>query len=161
MNTNMAHRDGLHPHSNALSRPFGALMSNMLGEELSRWIDDEYSGLSSRQSTAGVPVNIRETDKTYEVEVIAPGLKKSDFKVAVDGRQLSISFEHSAHEKEGDEKKGYLRQEFRHRSFSRSFMLDDTMDANKISAGYTDGVLHLHVPKKEEAQRIVRHVDIK
>ena len=160
MNTNMVKRDGNNASSNPMMRPFGSLLSNLVGSDLSRWFDDEDWGLSSR-SAGNVPVNIRETDKTYELEVMAPGLKKSDFKVSLDGKQLSISFEQNDEKKEGDEKSGYLRQEYRHRSFSRSFMLDDTVDANKISADYTDGVLHLCVPKKEEAQRIVRSVEVK
>lgn len=159
MNTNMVKRDGNNASANPMMRPFGSLLSNLVGSDLSRWFDDEDLGLNSR-SAGSVPVNIRETDKTYELEVMAPGLKKSDFKVSVDGKQLSISFEQNDEKKEGDEKTGYLRQEYRHRSFSRSFMLDDTVDANKISADYTDGVLHLCVPKKEEAQRIVRSVEV-
>jgi HSP20 family protein len=161
MNANMVKKDGTSAGSNLMTRPFGSLLSNLMGSDVSRWFDDEDWGLSSRVSQANVPVNIRETDKTYELEVMAPGLKKSDFKVSVDGKQLSISFEQNDEKKEGDEKTGYIRQEYRHRSFSRTFTLDDTVDANKISADYTDGVLHLCVPKKEEAQRIVRSVEVK
>lgn len=161
MNANMVKRDNGNVNTNAMVRPFGSLVSSLLGNELSRWFDDESWGLSSRVTPSSVPVNIRETDTTYEVEVIAPGLKKSDFKVSVDGKQLNIFFEQNDEKKEGDEKSGYIRREYSHRSFSRSFTLDDTVDANKISADYTDGVLHLCVPKKEEAQRVVRNVEVK
>src|SRR5689334_18709498 len=109
------------------TRPFGSLVSSLLGNEMSRWLDDDFWGLTNRVTPNTIPVNIRETDKSYEVEVMAPGLKKSDFKVSLDGKQLSISFEHKEEQKEGDEKAGYLRQEYRHQSFSRSFTLDDTV----------------------------------
>lgn len=158
MSTNMVKRD----NSNVpTARPFGALVSSLLGQDMGRWLDDDFWGLSNRTTPNAVPVNIRETDKTYEVDVMAPGLKKSDFKVSVDGKQLTISFEHKEEQKEGNEKGGYLRQEYRHQSFSRTFSLDDTVDANKITAVYTDGVLHLSVPKKEEAQRMIRTVEVK
>jgi HSP20 family protein len=161
MNTNMVKRDNSVANAHPANRPFGTLVSSLLGQDMGRWLDDEFWGLTNRVSPNAVPVNIRETDKTYEVEVMAPGLKKSDFKVSLDGKQLNISFEHKEEQKEGDEKQGYLRQEYRHQSFSRSFTLDDTVDANKIAATYTDGVLHLTVPKKEEAQRVVRTVEVK
>lgn len=161
MNTNMVKRDNSVMNATPTVRPFGSLVSSLLGQDMSRWLDDDFWGLTNRVTPTSVPVNIRETDKTYEVEVMAPGLKKTDFKISLDGKQLSISFEHKEEQKEGDEKSGYLRQEYRHQSFTRSFSLDDTVDANKIAATYTDGVLHLTVPKKEEAQRVVRNVEVK
>jgi HSP20 family protein len=169
MNTNMAKSDnramsantGTRSRGYALDRPFGSVISSLLGKEMSQWFDDDVWGLTNRITPGSVPVNIRETDKTYEVEVMAPGLKKNDFNVSLDGKQLTISFEHKEEQKEGAEREGYLRQEYRHQSFARTFSLDDTVDANKIDATYTDGVLHLTVPKKEEAQRIVRNVEVK
>lgn len=162
MSTNMVKRDnGANNSAMQATRPFGTLVSTLLGNEMGRWLDDDFWGLTNRVTPNTVPVNIRETDKTYEVEVMAPGLKKSDFKVSLDGKQLSISLDHKEEQKEGGGKEGYLRQEYRHQSFSRSFLLDDTVDANNIAAIYNDGVLHLTVPKKEEAQRVVRNVEVK
>ena len=45
-----------------------------------------------------------------------------------------------------------MRREFSYSSFQRSFALPNTVDAEKISASYKDGVLHLTIPKKEEAK---------
>jgi HSP20 family protein len=160
MNSNMVKRENSNVNNSPAARPFGTLVSSLLGNEMNRWLDDDFWGLTNRVTPGTVPVNIRETDKSYEVEVMAPGLNKSDFKVSLDGKQLSISFEHKEEQKEGDEKSGYLRQEYRHQSFRRAFTLDDTVDANKITASYNDGVLHLSVPKKEEAQRVVRSVEV-
>jgi HSP20 family protein len=159
--SNMVKRDNSAMSASPATRPFGSLVSSLLGQDMSRWLDDDFWGISQRMTPGTVPVNIRETDKTYEVEVMAPGLKKSDFHVSLDGKQLRVSFEHKEERKEGDKQEGYLRQEYRHQSFSRSFMLDDTVDANQISATYTDGILHLTVPKKEDAQRVTRTVEVK
>jgi HSP20 family protein len=158
---NMVKRDSNPMSAMPTARPFGSLVSSLLGQDLSRWLDDDFWGSGNRLAAGTVPVNIRETDKAYEVEVMAPGLKKSDFKVFLDGKQLSVSFEHKEESKQGDEKEGYLRREYRHQSFSRNFTLDDTVDANGISAGYVDGILRLTVPKKPDAQRVTRTVEVK
>jgi HSP20 family protein len=46
--------------------------------------------------TNSVPVNIRETEKSYEIEVVAPGIDKADFKVNIDNNLLTISAEKKA-----------------------------------------------------------------
>ncbi len=45
-----------------------------------------------------------------------------------------------------------MKREFSFHAFSRSFWLPDTCEQDRIEARYTDGVLHLTVPKKEEAK---------
>ena len=74
---------------------------------------------------------------------------------------LTVSFEHKEENNQENENEGWLKREYRHQSFSRSFSLDDTIDANKISAKYQDGVLHLSLPKKEGAQKISKNIEIK
>ena len=141
--------------------PFGGLVDNILHNSLSRFFDDDFWGVNGVTSNRQVPVNIRETDKTYELEVVAPGLKKEDFSVSLDNNMLTISFEHKEENKQEDKPEGYLRQEYRQQSFTRSFTLDDTIDAEKITAQYQDGVLHISLPKKEGAQRITKNIQIK
>jgi HSP20 family protein len=139
--------------------PFGGLVDGVLQNTLSRFFDDDLWGFSAVNSQ--VPVNIRETDKTYEMEVIAPGLKKEDFNVSMDNNLLTVSFEHKEEDKQENKRDGYLRQEYRMQSFSRSYTLDDTVDADHITAQYKDGVLHVSLPKKEGAQRITKNIQVK
>jgi len=109
--------------------------------------DDWFRGV---QTGTRVPaVNIHETNTSYELELAAPGLKKSDFKISVDGDVLTISAE-KKEEKEEKHRK-VTRREFNFTSFSRSFTLPDSVDADKIKASYEDGVLKLELPKKEIA----------
>jgi HSP20 family protein len=140
---------------------FGGLVDNVLQNSLSRFFDDDFWGFNGLLSRNEVPVNIRETDKSYEMEVVAPGLKKEDFNVSINHNMLTVSFEHNEESKEENKGEGYLRQEYSMQSFSRSFTLDDTIDADKISAQYRDGVLHLSLPKKEGAQRITKNIQVK
>jgi len=134
------------------------------------WDDDDFFnrglmnwGLSnfSDVNTTLPAVNIRETDDNYVVEMAAPGMKKENFKIELENNILTISSEKSEeHEENGNEK--YSRREFSYQSFQRSFNLPkEVVDEEKIEANYKDGVLHLTIPKKEEAkQRPPRKIEI-
>jgi HSP20 family protein len=105
---------------------------------------------------AHAPVNIRETKDAYTLDVVAPGFEKSDFKINLDGQTLTISSEKKAEQKVENEKQ--IRREFSFRSFSRSFTLDENVDAEKINAKYDNGVLKLTLPKKEAKQETAKEI---
>lgn len=107
------------------------------------WLEKEFG-----QSMPAV--NINETSKEFNLEVAAPGFKKDDFKVNVDGNILSINAEKQ--EEKSDEGKRYTRREFSYNSFSRSFTLPDHVNAEKIDAKYEHGILQLSVPKLEQTK---------
>ena len=112
-------------------------------------------GLSnfSSSNTTVPAVNIRETNENYHVEVAAPGMQKKDFKVELDGNLLTISSEKSDKKEEVDAEK-YTRKEFSYQAFQRSFTLPkEVVDADKIQAKYEDRMLHLLIPKQEEAKQ--------
>ena len=112
-------------------------------------------GLSnfSSSNTTIPAVNIRETNENYHVEVAAPGMQKKDFKVELDGNLLTISSEKTDQKEEADTEK-YTRKEFSYQAFQRSFTLPkELVDADKIQAKYENGMLHLLIPKKEEAKQ--------
>jgi HSP20 family protein len=141
--------------------PLSGLVDNFFQNTLSRFFDDDYWGFNGVLSDNQIPVNIRETDQAYEMDVVAPGLRKEDFNVNIGNNMLTVSFEHKEENKEDNRHEGYLRQEYRMQSFSRSFNLDDTVDADKISAEYKEGVLRLTLPKKEGAQRLTKNIQVK
>jgi HSP20 family protein len=145
---------------NAKPATFGSVVDQIFQNNLSRFFEDDSWGSSGLQGRNQVPVNIRETDKSYELEVIAPGLKKQDFRLDLTGDILTVAFEHKEENKEENKSGGWLREEYKRRAFSRSFTLDDTVDASRAVARYEDGVLHLSLPKKESAQKISRTINI-
>lgn len=125
--------------------------SNLLDNFFGRDMDELFS--RSRVGTVVPAVNIREDNEAFRVEVAAPGLKKDDFKLTLDNGLLTISAE-SRHENEEKNDEGrYTKREFSYHSFTRSFTLPNTVDAEHIDARYQDGILHLAIPKKEEAKR--------
>ncbi|MEM9855930.1 MAG: Hsp20/alpha crystallin family protein [Bacteroidota bacterium] len=108
------------------------------------------SGLTNQVRSTTPAVNIREDDDAYHVELAAPGINKDDFKVELDNDLLTISYEKKEEKKETG---AYTKREFSYQSFSRSFNLPKSIENSKIAARYTDGVLHLDIPKKEEAKQ--------
>jgi len=97
------------------------------------------------------PVNITENKDEFLVSLAAPGMKKDDFKIDIDGNMLSISSEKEENKEEKDKK--FTRKEYSYSSFSRSFTLPDEVNKEKIEARYEDGVLKLSLPRKEEAKK--------
>ena len=95
-------------------------------------------------------VNVSESKDKFSVELLAPGRKKEDFKIHVNGNLLEISSEQK--EETSTEGENYTRKEFKLSSFSRTFSLPETVNAANINAEYADGILKLTLPKKEEAK---------
>ena len=134
---------------------------SLFNEFFAKDIWDWGQGNSSSTSTTIPAINVKETNDNFEVEVAAPGMKKDDFKVELDGNMLTISSEKND-EWEDKEGERYTRREFSYQSFQRSFQLPrDVVDENKIEAKYENGVLRLLIPKKEHAkQRPPRMISI-
>lgn len=103
-------------------------------------------------------VNVSENDKSFEIELAAPGIKKEEFKVDVKDGVMTISC--ATKKEEEEKKKNYTRREFSSRSFSRAFTLPDNVDQKNVSAKYTDGVLHVTLKKAEKAVPAGRNVEI-
>jgi HSP20 family protein len=105
--------------------------------------------------TSKVPAaNITEHEKSFSLDLAAPGLEKDDFEITIDNQQLTISCE-KEHKTE-ETKDEYTRKEFSYESFSRSFVLPDSVNSDGIEASYKDGVLTVELPKKETAIKMPR-----
>ena len=102
-------------------------------------------------------VNILETANDYQIEVAAPGLTKEDFQINLKKDTLSIWAEKKV--AEGDEK-DYSRREFDFNSFARSFVLPESVDAEKISAEYLNGILTITIGKKAESKELNREIKV-
>ena len=106
-------------------------------------------------------VNISEDEKSYKVDVVAPGMKKENFKVNVDDDVLTISAEVKTENiQEEDEARQYSRREYSHSSFTRSFRLPDNSKDDSIFANYEDGVLKLIIPKTKSQVRSTKEIKV-
>lgn len=122
--------------------------------------DDFFGGLvaNANNELNMPPVNIQETDNAFEVDVVAPGLQKQDFKLSIENGALTVSYEKTSETESKGEK--MHRQEYVSRSFKRSFTVDENIDANAVSAKYENGILQITLPKKEEVKLQPKEISI-
>jgi len=118
---------------------------------LSDFFDDDRLSNSPWFRGQSMPaVNVKETDKAFEVELATPGFSKKDFQISVDEGMLTVSAE-SKHETEKKDD-NYTRREFGYNSFSRSFDLPANTNEEDIQDKYEEGVLKLTIAKKNVAE---------
>ena len=97
-------------------------------------------------------INVKDLKDTYEVQLAAPGLEKSDFKITMDNGILTITAEKEQNTEE--EKEGFIRKEFSFNSFSRSMSLPEFINEDEeVKATYKDGVLKLLLKKTKEMEK--------
>jgi HSP20 family protein len=137
------------------------VVDNIFNHTMRRFFDGNLWDLETTANTGTVPVNVRETDSQYELDVIAPGCQKADFNIKIENGELMISFKHNEEKNQENEKAGWVRNEYIQRSFSRSFTLDDTVEVSNITANYNDGILRVVLPKNEKAKPVSLSIDVK
>jgi len=94
-------------------------------------------------------VNIKEGEKSYELEFAVPGLNKKDFNIDLNHNVLTVSYEKKNEEAKTEE--NYTRREYSYESFQRSFTLPEgKINYDKIKANYKDGILKIELPKRDE-----------
>jgi HSP20 family protein len=126
-----------------------SLLDDFFGRD---WLDSTLNNWKTTGATLPA-VNVRETNNEFLIEVAAPGMKRDDFKVELENNVLTISSEREDRMEENDQEGNYTRREFSYQSFLRSFSLpQDKVRGEEIAAKYTDGVLHVTIPKTEEAK---------
>jgi HSP20 family protein len=113
------------------------------------WFDT--GGLAGRMLTVPA-VNIADNINDFTISLAAPGMKKEDFKILIDGQLLTIKCENENTAEENDAR--YTRKEYNYACFSRSFTLPEEVNKEQIDARYQDGVLNLRLPKKDEARQL-------
>lgn len=92
---------------------------------------------------------IVETEKSYELSVDLPGLKKDEIKIEVLDRNLTLFGERKREEKFNEGQASRIEKSYG--SFKRSFSLPMNADSEKIEAKYENGVLEVSIPKTESA----------
>ncbi len=127
------------PTANRLAREIDSMFSNFFNFPSFR--ADDASDFMPR-------VNIRETKDNVILMFELPGMEKKDIKVTVKDDVLTVSGQRHFKTEEKDD--GWVRTEISSGSFTRSFTLPDTVNTDKVSADYKNGMLEIKLAKREE-----------
>lgn len=103
--------------------------------------------------------DVKDNGKAFELIADLPGFRKEDIKIDVKGDVLSIRAERKEEKSESSEEGKYVFRERSYGSYARSFDIS-SIDTKGIKASYSDGVLHLDLPKKEELVPEERKIEI-
>lgn len=141
--------------------PFNKKKADLLStgfEDFHNMLDDFFTdGWPFRRSLAAdtFKIDVREEEKEYVVEAEIPGAKKEEIDIALEDGRLSISI--NKEEKVEEKEKNYIHRERRYCSMQRNLLLADAVPSGEgIKATLNDGVLSIHVPKKEKAEQTAK-----
>ena len=117
---------------------------------MDRLFDDFWTPTIWRQRERAFPVDLYETDDSVVARAALPGVNPEDVDVSVSGDLLTIKGESKHEEKE--ERERFLRRELSYGAFSRTLPLPTSVDPEKATADYEEGVLTVTLPKAEEGR---------
>lgn len=160
----------------AVTPPPSALPLSALRDDIDRAFDrmfadwPKFGGLIGRgffeddsfftKPGAATPtVDVSEDSKGYKIEAELPGVDESDVEVTIKDNRLSLRGEKKS-EKEKKDKNVHM-SERRYGSFERSFQIPDDVDAGKIKATFSNGVLNLALPKCAKSKSKERKISVK
>lgn len=96
------------------------------------------------------PVDVYEDEHNVTLKIEVPGIDEKDIDVRIENNVLTVHGERKFEKEEKEE--NFRRLERQYGSFTRTFTLPTTVDAEKVSASYDKGILKIAMPKKAEAK---------
>ena len=113
------------------------------------WFDD----LIPNHFTNSPKVNIKETDKAYEIEIANPGFSKDETNIEIKDHVIYVSMTSESEEGEGSDEHKYHVKQWSKSSYQESWNLPENVIEDQITAKNNDGVLVITLPKKEETKK--------
>jgi|SRR6478609_4576169 len=115
---------------------------------------ENFSGPTGKdQLTSGSfvpPVDVYEDEQSLILKLEVPGVNEEDLNVSVENDTLTVQGERKFEKEEKEE--NFHRIERRYGSFTRTFKLPNTVDAEKVDAAYEKGILKITLAKRAEAK---------
>src|ERR1700693_1306715 len=125
-----------------------------LQDRRNRAFRESYSGEGRDEalttSSFAPPVDVYEDEHQVSLKIEVPGIDEKDIDVRVENNTLTVHGERKIEKEEKEE--NYRRVERQYGSFTRTFNLPPTVEAEKVQADYDKGVLKITLPKKAEAK---------
>ncbi len=138
-------------NTNTLSR-----LHNEMDRVFDRFLDWDWPGNGGERGWLPA-LDLAEREDALLVKAELPGMKAENIDISVTGNVLTLSGEKKDDVEE--QKDSYYHVERRHGYFRREITLPSDVDADRIDASYTDGVLTITLPKAESAKP--RRIEVK
>lgn len=119
---------------------------NLVDELFNNFMVNDYHPQECGHSPAA---NVFETEKDFNIELALPGFDKNEVELKFHKDILTIVAKHK--EESEDKNLKYTHREFGARNFTKRYELPETVDVEKISASFKNGILNVVMPKKAEA----------
>ena len=126
-------------------------LQNLLDHPLDLFVHEFDRTLCGPSAANTFPVDIHEDKDGIKLQAELPGFNKSEIDITTENGVLTILADHTAAKAEKSEGKVHLNERI-YCKLMRSFFFPDTVDLNKIEASLTNGVLTLHLPKREQVK---------
>ena len=140
-----------------LQDPFTHLLPSIFSRQMNRLFQGPFNwdtGLSN--PVAGPAVNVYETKDEYIFQAELPGWKRDEVSINFENQTLTLSGQHELNAEGGRQ---YHRVEGFYGQFTRTFTLPTVVDFDRVEAELKDGILTIHLPKREEAKP--RQIEVK
>lgn len=137
-------------------------MPSIFGESLfdnmfpfdEKFFTEKKDPLYGKNVSRLMKTDVRETEKTYELDIDLPGFKKDEIQIELKDGYLTVSAEKGLDKDEEDKKGHYIRQERYSGAMSRTFYVGDDVKQEDIKAKFENGILSLSVPKPVEQKKV-------
>lgn len=129
-------------------RELGTLQGRM-----NRLFNDQFGTIARDESLTGAfvpPVDVYEDENSIQVRMEVPGIEEKDIDIRLENQVLTVRGERNFSKEEKEE--NFHRIERRYGSFTRSFTLPATVNAEDVTADYDKGVLKIRLAKRAEAK---------
>jgi HSP20 family protein len=125
-----------------------------LQDRMNRLFRDSFGDSRTEESLSNTgfapPVDVYEDEHNITLKIEVPGIDEKDIDVRLENNTLTVHGERKFEKEEKEE--NYRRVERQYGSFTRSFTLPNTVNAENVSANYDKGILNIKLAKKAEAK---------
>ena len=130
------------------------LFDDMMNFDFDKEFERMGRPLYGKHAQNMMKTDVRESEKSYELDIDLPGFSKDEITVQLENGYLSISAAKGL-DKDQENKDGkYIRRERYAGAMSRSFYVGENVKQEDITARFENGILSLSVPKEEEQKKV-------
>ncbi|MCG6190536.1 Hsp20/alpha crystallin family protein [Maribellus maritimus] len=131
--------------------PRYAVNRNLVDELFGNFLRNDYHENYLENCGNQPATNVFETEKDFRIELLLPGFPKEDVQINYHKNVLTIKVKKEEEKETKSEEYKYAHREFGAFNFEKNFKVPNSVDAENINAKFDNGILHIVLPKKEEA----------